>query len=102
MVEVNKENPPVFIGDYTLDSLRELNPLFNEILAIDEAQKILNNVIEMQKIKIVNQGNRIIVLLFLTSQGQNIQIQPLTLKPQYEIIYSPGDIYQQKKYIFLQ
>ena len=96
-VEVNKENPPVFIGDFTLDSLRELNPLFNEILTIDEAQKTINNIIEMNKIKIDNQGNIINVLLFLTSQGQNIQIQPLILKPQYEIIYSPRRYLPTKK-----
>ena len=51
----------------------------------------------MNKIKIDNQGNIINVLLFLTSQGQNIQIQPLILKPQYEIIYSPRRYLPTKK-----
>ena len=89
-VEVNVNKPQVFIGDYDLDYLRQLNPLFNSVSTIQQAQNIINNTIEDQKLKVENKIDSIYIYLYIANQGQSqAQINPLVLKPQYEITYSP-------------
>ena len=89
-VEVNVESPPVFVGDYKLDYLRQLNPLFNSTLTIQQAQDLIDNTIENQKLKVENKGTSINIYLYIPNQGQSqSQINPFVLKPQYQITYSP-------------
>ena len=89
-VEVNVESPPVFVGDYNLDYLRQLNPLFNSTSTIQQAQDLIDNTIENQKLKVENKGTSINIYLFILNQGQSqSQINPFVLKPQYQITYSP-------------
>ena len=85
-VEVERENPPVFIGLYTLYELQLLSQIFSSCLTIREAQEIINKTIESQKVRIENKGSQINVLLFLLNQGQN---PVFILKPKVEITYSP-------------
>ena len=85
-VEVNRKNPPVFLGLYTLYELQLLSQIFGSSSTIREAQEIINQTILSQKIRIENKGNQINVLLYLLNQGQN---PVFILKPKVEITYSP-------------
>ena len=86
-VETNKENPPVFVGDYPLLHLRQLSSAFNSISTIQEALYLLNKTIEDQKVKVDNKGDSINIFFFLLNQGEN---PVLALKPNVEVIYSPA------------
>ena len=89
-VEVNVESPQVFVGDYKLNYLRQLNPLFNSTSTIQQAQELIDNTIENQKLKVENKGTSINIYLFIPNQGQSLsQINPFVFKPQYQIAYSP-------------
>ena len=85
-VEVNRHDPPVFLGLYTLYQLQMLSQIFSSSSTIREAQEIINKTIESQKVRIENKGNQINVLLFLLNQGQN---PVFILKPKIEVTYSP-------------
>ena len=63
-VEVNRHDPPVFLGLYTLYQLQMLSQIFSSSSTIREAQEIINKTIESQKVRIENKGNQINVLLF--------------------------------------
>ena len=89
-VEVNIKNPPIFIGFFSLSSLRRLNSFFNTTLTIQDAQNAINETIEQQKVIIRNENGSINVLLFLLNQNENATF---TLKPNsnmpVDISFSP-------------
>ena len=97
-VEVNKDKPPVFLNDFSLNYLRELSKSFYTTLTIRDAQDLINKTIESQKVSIENNQNSLNVLLFLLDQNINTI---LTLKPNVEITYSPPK-YLPTKYIYHQ
>ena len=67
----NSNDPPTFVGDFSLDYLKELSSLFNTALTIEEAQNIINKTIEAQQISIDSKGQYINILLYLVSENQN-------------------------------
>ena len=71
--EVNNKsnNPPVFVGDFSLDYLKELSSLFNMAFTIEEAQNIINKTIEAQQISIDSNGQYINILLYLDNEIQS-------------------------------
>ena len=71
--EVNSKsnNPPVFVGDFSLDYLKELSSLFNMAFTIEEAQNIINKTIEAQQISIDSNGQYINILLYLDNEIQS-------------------------------
>ena len=86
-VEVNKDKPPVFLNDFSLNYLRELSSSFYTTLTIRDAQDLINKTIESQKVSLENNENSLNVLLFLLDQNINTI---LTLKPRLvKITYSP-------------
>ena len=70
-VESNVNNPPVFIGDFPLDYLKEMSSIFNSAFTIEEAQNIINKTIEAQQISIDSKGQYINILLYLVNKNQN-------------------------------
>ena len=102
-VESNINNPPVFVGDFSLDYLRELSNIFYSAFTIEEAQNIINKTIEDQQISIDSKGQYINLLLYLLNENQNdyfsLQCLPSSDYPA-EIFYAPP-IRLQTKYIKL-
>ena len=102
-VESNINNPPVFVGDFSLDYLRELSSLFYTAFTIEDAQNIINKTIEAQQISIESKGQYINILLYLINENQNdyfsLQCLPSSDYPA-EIFYAPP-IRLQTKYIKL-
>ena len=88
-VESNKKKPAIYVGDFSLDRLRQLCSKFNSILTIHEAQKIINNTIESRKIIITCQKNVINISLYLLNQDAIFTLIPNYSTP-VEITYSPA------------
>ena len=65
--EVNNKsnNPPVFVGDFSLDYLKELSSLFNMAFTIEEAQNIINKTIEAQQIIVLIQMDNILIYYYI-------------------------------------
>ena len=87
-VESDKENPLIYIGDFSLHYLKQLGTIFNSVSTIEEAQNIINSAIEAQKIIIDRQPNLINVSLFLLNNDAVFHLKP-SKSSQVEITYSP-------------
>ena len=64
-------NPPIFVGDFSLDYLKGLSSFFNMAFTIEEAQNLINKTIEAQQISIDSNGQYINILLYLDNEIQN-------------------------------
>ena len=98
-VESNKENPLIYIGDFSLQYLKQLSTIFNSVSTIEEAQNIINSAIEAQKIIIDRQPNLINVSLFLLNNDAVFHLKP-SKSSQVEISYSPVK-YLPTKHVYL-
>ena len=88
-VESNKKKPAIYIGDFSLDYLRQLSSIFNSVLTIHEAQNLINNTIESQKITITCEKDMINISLYLLNQDTIFTLIPNSSTP-VEITYSPA------------
>ena len=70
-VEIGITNPPVFIGKYSLAQLRKLSTMFNNIATILQAQELLNQTVENQKVSIEHHGNIINITLYLSRESES-------------------------------
>ena len=86
--EKGNKYSPVYIGDFSLDSLRQINSSFNSMLTIKDAQDLLNKTIEEEKVSIERKGNNFVVSLFFLNENQNVDL-PLKEYNTVQITYSP-------------
>ena len=70
-VEIGISNPPVFIGKYSLAQLRKLSTMFNNIATISQAQELLDQTVENQKVSIEHHGNIINITLYLSRESES-------------------------------
>jgi hypothetical protein len=87
-VESAKKNPLIYIGDFSLQYLKQLSTVFNPVSTIEEAQNIINSTIAAQKMVIDRQFNLINVSLFLLNNNAVFQLKPSKSIP-LEFTYSP-------------
>ena len=73
-VETGISNPPVYFGEFSLTFLRQLSKIFTTITTIYEAQEILNQTIETQKVTVEHKGNIINIILFLQRESESEDI----------------------------
>ena len=99
-VEANKPNPLEYSCDFSLDYLRKACSAFYSTLTVRDAQNLINQIIESEKIDIQNTGTQIIVNLFLINQNQNFSFL-LNKSPNnnVQITYSPPKYLPTKKVI---
>ena len=69
-VESGAANPNLFLGEFSLSHLSQLNSRFNNISTVIEAQEIINQTIENQKVSIEPQGSIINLVLFFSDQSE--------------------------------
>ena len=70
-VEIGITNPPVFIGKYSLIQLKALSTMFNTISTILQAQELLDQTIENQKVSVEHNGNIINITLYLSRESES-------------------------------
>ena len=70
-VETGVTNPPVFIGKYSLIQLKALSTMFNTISTILQAQELLDQTIENQKVSVEHNGNIINITLYLSRESES-------------------------------
>ena len=75
-----------FIGLYTLQQLKELNPNFYYCSNIYEAQKLINERIEQNQINILNFGTYLDLLIFITDDNSQIKLKFYPIKNYIESI----------------
>ena len=69
--EINKNNPLIYVGDFSLQDLKKVNEVFYTTSTVQDALIIINNIIEEQKVNIEKKQNYINILLFLDEENQN-------------------------------
>ena len=67
-IETSVSNPLTFIGNYSLTQLKQLSTIFNNITTVLEAQNLLNETIENQKVSVEPQGNILNIILYLSKE----------------------------------
>ena len=70
-VETGILNPPIFYGEFSLTYLRQLSKIFNTISTIEQAQEILNQTIETQKVYIDHKKDIINITLYLQRETES-------------------------------
>ena len=70
-VEQGISNPAIYFGEFTLTYLRQLSVIFNSISTILQAQEILNQTIETQKVTVEHKGNIINIILYLERETES-------------------------------
>ena len=70
-VETGISNPPIYFGEFSLTYLQQLSKVFRSISTIYQAQEILNQTVEIQKVTIENKGNIINIILYLTRETES-------------------------------
>ena len=68
-IEEGVNNPRIFVGEFTLSSLSQLSPLFQNITLI-QAQELINQTVENQKISVEPQGEILNIILYLTKEAE--------------------------------
>ena len=69
-VESGISGQHLFVAGFTLEQLRQLNSVFNNVSTIIEAQEIINQTIENQKVSVEPQGNLLNIVLFLSKETE--------------------------------
>ena len=64
-------NPQLFIGNFTLLHLKQLNQLFNNCYTSNEAQELINQTIENQKVSVEQEGNLLNIILYLSKENES-------------------------------
>ena len=70
-VESGILNPPIFYGEFSLTYLRQLSKIFTTISTIEQAQEILNQTIETQKVHIEHKKDIINITLYLQRETES-------------------------------
>ena len=99
-VESGKKNPLIYIGDFSLQYLRQLSTVFNSTITIEDAQNKINSIIEDQKVKIIRTLNLINISLFLLNNNAVFTLEPTKSPTQVEVTYSPVK-YLPTKHVYL-
>ena len=68
-IEDGVTNPRMFVGEFSLSSLSQLSPLFQNITLI-QAQEIINQTVENQKVSVEPQGEVLNLILYLTKEAE--------------------------------
>ena len=87
--ELNNENGARFIGDFSLNYLRQLSTVFNSTLTVQDAQNVINQAIEEQKLSVKYNNGSLQISLFLLNQNDNANFSLENSKKPIEIVYSP-------------
>ena len=66
-------NPPLFIGNFSLSHLKELNKLFNNCNTTIEAQEFINQIIDHHKVSVEQEGNLLTIVLYLSEENESIE-----------------------------
>ena len=69
-VESGTDNLNLFLGEFSLNQLRQLSSRFNNISNVIEAQETINQIIENQKVSIEPQGSVINIVLFFSNESE--------------------------------
>ena len=70
-IEIGISNPPIFIGEYSLKQLRQLSTMFSSITTIYQAQELLDQTVEDQKVSIEHHGDIINIILYLARETES-------------------------------
>ena len=76
----------IFTGLYSLEELKELNPNFYYCSNIYEAQKLINDRIVQNQIKIINYGTYLDLLIFIADGNSQINLRFYPIKNYIESI----------------
>ena len=85
------QNPPKYIGLFSLVQLRQMSKIFNTMTTIYEAQTFLNQSIENQKVRVENQGNLINIILYFERETESQDVVTTNYNTQ-EINYNTQPI----------
>ena len=89
-----------FTGLYTLQQLQELNPNFYYCSNIYEAQKLINDRIVQNQIKIINYGTYLDLLIFIADGNSQINLRFYPIKNYIESIqYNDNNLNSPKRQI---
>jgi len=69
-VETQIENPPIYVGFFSLIQLRQLSKVFNSMTTIFEALNFLNQTIENQKVSVQNKGTLINIIIYFQRETE--------------------------------
>ena len=69
-VESEIQNPPIYIGFFSLIQLRQMCKVFNSMTTIFEAQTFLNQTIEKQKVSVQNKGTLINIIIYFQRETE--------------------------------
>ena len=72
--ETQTQNPPIYIGLFSLVQLRQMSKIFNSMTTVYEAQNFLNQSIENQKVSVENQGNFINIIIYFQRETETQDI----------------------------
>ena len=78
-VESGISNPPIFFGEFTLAYLRQLSKIFNTISTIAQAQEIINQTIETEKVLIEHKEDIINITLYLQRETESENSQSVIM-----------------------
>ena len=91
--EVGMTNPPEYIGIFSLDQLRQLSEFFNNISTINEAQELLNQTVENQKVSVEYLGNIINIILYFTKESEEEDSLAMKIELINDVIYNKPIIF---------
>ena len=74
-IESAIQNPPIYIGRFSLVQLRQMSKMFNTITTLYEAQTFLNQSIENQKVSVENQSAIINIILYFQRETESENIE---------------------------
>ena len=90
----------IFTGLYSLEELKELNPNFYYCSNIYEAQKLINDRIVQNQIKIINYGTYLDLLIFIADGNSQINLRFYPIKNYIESIqYNDNNLNSPKRQI---
>ena len=69
-VESEVQNPPIYIGFFSLIQLRQMSKIFNSMTTIFEAQTFFNQTIEKQKVSVQNKGTLINIIIYFQRETE--------------------------------
>ena len=73
-VESGIQNPPIYVGLFSLVQLRQMSKIFNTMTTIYQALTFLNQSIENQKVTVENHGNLINIILYFQRETESEEI----------------------------
>ena len=92
--EIGIPNPPLYLGAFSLDQLRQLSTIFNSINTISDAQKLFNKTVENQRVS-VEHGDKIInIILYFSKKSESDDSLTMKIELTKDIIYNKPVVYQ--------